>query len=495
MSNRNNDSKRNFSYEDSVLYNGALYPTTHAYMDDGSGIARDSMMFADANGQYYTMDDKGKAYPVMLQHELPEVEVTPSKEEMLANAFGRYLTMSNDNTRVNNVPHREYNSHLRESALRGAREHALWDKEHPNLAAWRDFTTAIPFGVAAAPVAMGLGETALGQTVAKGADALMHQPIMQLADGALGLGFASNGINNATHGEFTPETALDIMGLPIGAVAEFNLINGLKRNDRNLGKYLTNETHIPRNLKKEGTKRYIDFIQSPEYGDRLRRAGLEDQWDNIKNLTDERINGFEYFPGRMQKVVKGEPENAGISSANGNLLENPYYGITIKRGLSPHDLTSTLDHELAHFATKNAGVYDKGFIGDMMRYNEGIAPNIPWEEVITKAVHKNPNITVDEALELNREYSYLTDPQEKRARAMEIYQGAKDNNISTDTFIDYMLTPGKKIVKTTGAVPSLDDMLRVMYPEDLKKYVNNFLGISAPIGVGATLLNNSQDGQ
>ena len=232
MSNRNNDSKRNFSYEDSVLYNGALYPTTHAYMDDGSGIARDSMMFADANGQYYTMDDKGKAYPVMLQHELPEVEVTPSQEEMLANAFGRYLTMSNDKTRVSNVPHREYNPHLRESALRGAREHALWDKEHPNLAAWRDFTTAVPFGVAAAPVAMGLGDmivsSSIGNIIRSNITgpivdaALKNSQILPWIDAATASYFGADGINDIKNGKFTPETVMKVAPLvtPSTSIAE-----------------------------------------------------------------------------------------------------------------------------------------------------------------------------------------------------------------------------------------------------------------------------------
>lgn len=222
-----NSNNRRFSYTEPILYKGAYYPTAKVYMDNGNGVAKDSTMFADSNGQYYTMDND-KAYPVDIQYELPEVEVTPSREDMLSAMFNRHLTMSNDRTRVNNVPHREYNTHLRENALRGAREHNLWDREHPNLSAWRDFATAVPFGIAATPLVGGLGETALGQAAINGAEKIMSKPAVKAIDSALGLGFGTKGAYDISQGDVTPSTLLELAGIYPGIKAAKGLLNSKK---------------------------------------------------------------------------------------------------------------------------------------------------------------------------------------------------------------------------------------------------------------------------
>lgn len=118
---KKHNNTRNFSSADSVLYNGALYPSSTVLMDNGNGVVKDSKIFIDSNGQYYTMGDNGMAYPVMLQHELPEVEVKPSQEEMLSRSLRNSLTLSQDNARVSNPlnPYESFNTHLRERALRG----------------------------------------------------------------------------------------------------------------------------------------------------------------------------------------------------------------------------------------------------------------------------------------------------------------------------------------------------------------------------------------
>lgn len=478
-----NSNNRRFSYTEPVLYNGAYYPTAKVYMDNGNGVAKDSTMFVDNNGQYYTMDND-KAYPVDIQYELPEVEVTPSKEEDLSAAFDRYLTMSNDRTRVNNVPHREYNIHLKDNALKGAREHNLWDKEHPNLSAWRDFATAVPFGVASAPLVGGLGETTLGQAAINGVNKFMANPLIEIANSAIGMGFGANGLQDISRGTFTPNTAMELAGIPLGIKSELSAINKIRRNTslRNAIK----ETPIPKDVKAEGAKRYTDFINSPEYSDRLIMAGLEKHWEEIKDLTNKRLNGKGNFPGRNQEIVYNNPQTLGLSSTYGSTLFNPHYGITLKSSLYPDRVMPTLDHEIAHWATKNAQPMDKGFLGDMMAYNESLTPNLSWESVLRRELRSNPSI--NDIKELEKWYKYLIDPQEKRARAMSIYQQAKDKGMTTDEFIDLYTDSNGNIYRF--APEQLRDMATIFTRENLKKYLNRFLGISIPIGIGASVKNN-----
>lgn len=42
-----------------------------------------------------------------------------------------YTTESNDNTKVNNVQHRQYNQYLKQRTIAGAKSNALWEKEYP----------------------------------------------------------------------------------------------------------------------------------------------------------------------------------------------------------------------------------------------------------------------------------------------------------------------------------------------------------------------------
>lgn len=486
----NKTKTRRFSYTSPIMFQGSYYPTAEWDIQSDTGEVNPTTVFADAKGSYYTLDNNGSAIPVMPFHNLDEVNViAPKKQDVSANAFSRYLTMSNDNTQVNNLPHREYNTHLKENAEKGAKEHALWEKEHPNLTAWGEIAGAIPFGVASIPLIAGTGQTLLGtaagQAVKSGATKVLANPLVEAANGAIGLGFAGKGVHDISQGKFTPETALDLMGLPIGVKAEINIAKGLKRNGFNLGKYITNESSIPRSLKKEGAKRYMDFIQSSEYENRLKNAGLENHWQDMKDLANKRLNGIGYFPGRMQKTIKGNPNTFGLSTVNSS---SPYYGITLKQSLYPNRVMPTLDHEIAHWTTKNAGIEDKGFLGDIMRYNESISPNKPWEDVLREELKAKPNMTIDEAEQLEESYKYLIDPQEKRARAMAIIQQAKDLNKTPDEFVDMWVAPNGKFFNF--APEQLKDMSMVFTKDNLKKYLNKFLGISAPVGVGTTLMYN-----
>ena len=211
------DTTRRFSFSHPTRYQGQTYPTAEADIDYGNGATQQGRIFADANGVYHTLDAEGNILDATPVHRLDEVVVTaPRRDNLLSDAFNRFLTESNDNARVSNTPHRQYNTHLEENALQGAKAHAAWDKEHPNLSAWRDAATAVPFAVAATPLAVGAGKaalgTAVGQTVRNGLVALMGNPIVDATNTALGLGFAGKGAYDISQGEFTPGTAMDLVG-------------------------------------------------------------------------------------------------------------------------------------------------------------------------------------------------------------------------------------------------------------------------------------------
>lgn len=210
---------RDFDWSIPLTLGNQKFPTTTMGIEEPDGTVKKRQVFADSKGNYYGMKD-GKAIPVMMQHNLDEVVVTPSKEVkrgLLSDAFNQYLTMSNDKTKVNNAPHREYNPHLKDAAVRGAKDYALWDKQHPNAAAWRDVATAAPFGVIAAPFMDGVASTALGQGITRGlgffADTAKYNRLFPWIDAAATSLSGAKGLQDIQNGTFTPETALDVSTL------------------------------------------------------------------------------------------------------------------------------------------------------------------------------------------------------------------------------------------------------------------------------------------
>ena len=534
-----NNTLREFSYSHPIKYKGVSYPSASAnILTDGQQTLGN--VFADANGNYFVLGDNDTAKSVMPVHSLDEVVVTPSKENLLSTQFNEYLTQNNDQTQIFDTPHREYNPHLRNKAIKGALSHNLWEKEHPNLSAWSQALSAVPFAVASTPLVGALGQSALattaGQTARAGIASLMSNPIVDAANTGLGLGFAAKGVYDVSQGEFTPETAMDLAG---GAGLMFKSLTGLDRAKRakkassivrqseevpsigqstweedvdlgDLSSYnpypLEGKTQIPMDIKAEAAKRYTDFINSEDYQSRLQKAGLEDHWSYMKKLTKQRIKDG-HFPGIVKKIVNNDPNTLGLSSVNIRLPKeefpyiksNPNYGITLKENLYPEDIFTVINHEVAHFATGNRNVdgainvtsflpnwrkLNAESIGDIMKYNENIVPNISWEEKL-KSFPKTTSI--DDITKAEKNYRYLTIPQEKRARAYSILQQAKEKNMSTDAFVDAYTRNGEIV---PYAPYELLDMGSILTLDNLKKYLRNFLSIGMPIGITAPYIDN-----
>lgn len=280
---------REFSYKRPVILGGSYYPSADSLISDEYGNKRKGIIFPDANGEYYTLDSNRNAVPVIPSYDLDDVIVSAqNKREPIL--FNKYLTR-NDKTQVDNLPHREYNTSLKANAERGAKEHALWDKEHPNLASWRDAATAVPFAVAATPLVLGTGQglmgTAIGQAAKHGITALMENPYVAGINDVIGLGFAGKGAYDVSQGKFTPETAMDLAG-GIGLMAKGtnifdrmltarkplnrmtnSAIEASNVEDVDLGDISTynskdeypllGEARIPMSIRTDATKKYIEI--------------------------------------------------------------------------------------------------------------------------------------------------------------------------------------------------------------------------------------------
>ena len=437
---------RSFSYDFPTYYDGAIYPSRVESIEDNSGIVQNRKVFADANGNYYAINNDGKAVPALMSGEVPEVVITAPRgvkvptENMLSKDFNKYLTdyytMSNDNIMVLNNPHREYNIHLKDRAINGAKSNALWEKEHPALTKWGYALGAAPLAVAAYPFIGGAAEyaagTALGQGITNGlgyiANTASKSTLLPWVDAAATSYFGANGLQDARKGNITPETAMDLM--PLGRVGKslydvgkgyfdlgrswFRGKTGLSstktipiangRTKTPINNYpLEGETEIPKRIKRKAVKDYTAFINSEEYQNRLQNAGLENHWEYMKDLTNGRINNIDYFPSKVQSEVAGDAKALGQANSNPN---SPDYGINLKGDLGADEITPALNHEIAHFATASAGTKDSenilnpnffgsfntNYIGDIMRYNESIAPNISWEDVKLPELMKDKSI-------------------------------------------------------------------------------------------------------
>lgn len=74
----------------------------------------------------------------------------------------------------------------------------------------------------------------------------------------------------------------------------------------------------------------------------------------------------------------------------------------------------------------------------------------------------------------------LIQSQEKRARAYSVLQQIKNKGVSIDDFVDSYTNNGK-IAKY--APEQLREIGEILTPDNIKKYLRNFLSIGAPIEI------------
>jgi hypothetical protein len=139
-----------------------------------------------------------------------------------------YLTTSNDNTWTTSNRNPK-NPHLQDRVTKGAKSHALWEKEHPVLSTWGNVLGAVPFAVALAPLAAAAGSgiaalagaaaaTSAGQAITAGlaplataaSTSVAGAPLYTWADVGLSSLFGAHGVQTAINeGGISPTTALE----------------------------------------------------------------------------------------------------------------------------------------------------------------------------------------------------------------------------------------------------------------------------------------------
>ena len=119
------------------------------------------------------------------------------------------------------------NPHLHDRAVEGAKAHAAWEKEHPNLTAWGNVLGAAPFAVAAYPLAStigsglaAIGDAAAATTAGQGLTNFLTPIATSTIAGAPALEWANIGLSSlsAAHGAsqaiedggISPMTALEM---------------------------------------------------------------------------------------------------------------------------------------------------------------------------------------------------------------------------------------------------------------------------------------------
>lgn len=344
---------REFSYKRPVILGGSYYPSTDSLISDETGNRRKGIIFPDANGDYYTLDSNHNAVPVIPSYDLDDVVVSAqNKREPIL--FNKYLTR-NDKTQVNNLPHREYNTSLKASAERGAKEHALWDKKHPNLASWRDATTAVPFGIASIPLVAGSSQTLLGtaagQAIKGGVSRVLGNPIIEAANNAVGLGFAGMGAYDVSQGKFTPETAMDFMGL-YPAARSLTGLTKPKKVTRNVEGLLANngnnsfiENDVPFSYKQDPLEMHYARVRAKGLysPDRIEYYNLSEDSDRNMQLMQKLSKRFDMTPEELLNAYRNHLANNGHAAA---LVDE---NIVFHDGTIPDSqLNAVLSHEVDH---------------------------------------------------------------------------------------------------------------------------------------------------
>ena len=220
---------------------------------------------------------------------------------------------SNDNAWVETpLLTRKKNSHLSRKAEEGAKAHAAWEKEHPNLTAWGNLAGAVPFAIASIPLGAGIvaGGDALAATTAGQAVTSGLAPLYQAATGASVAGapalawantglqslMASHGLSEAANGTFTPTTALELTPLAPGIVRTPGIINNLRpQNIRN--HWYAAKPPIGYDGIGDAVERWVRGVASGK------SANIDNPWW-FNNSSAKQLQDYAYVPETVQGIER-----------------------------------------------------------------------------------------------------------------------------------------------------------------------------------------------
>ena len=232
-----------------------------------------------------------------------------------------------------------------------------------------------------------------------------------------------------------------------------------------------------------------DFYGSKDYYNRI---------DNAYKETKNKIFSNEYIPTILKSEeeipynkipinINNYIEDYGVTQYN-NRLNGPVVWINKKAHETQSEFLDTINHELAHATVKRDKVFNK-YYDNIIPYNNSITD-------LRSPIELSKILDIQDLDELSKVLNfenYITKPGEIRARAYSILQRAKREGLSTDQYIDkYTFTDPDTWFSQIGGSDQLNDLLTIMEPKSIKKYLNNFLSIGAPASM--YLKNNKNSG-
>lgn len=249
------------------------------------------------------------------------------------------IIQHNDNTKVLNIPHRNYNQALQRKFQRGAKQNAAWDKDHPIAAKWRNAVTTIPFAVAAAPfatAAINAGKVIRTiPKVAKTINTITKSPVGKIiskakpyVNGTLALSGITHGVNEIKNTGFTPQAALDLSAsIPFG----LNVIKPIYG-------FVEKPNSFTRGIGDiQGLNDLIEsgVIRGNPYGTAVTARTFakyinhnRDNFNDIINLTKDPNIAYKYYRNQLTKDEFNKLKNAEIQF---NKLHNETYNTSQNR--------------------------------------------------------------------------------------------------------------------------------------------------------------------
>ena len=193
--------------------------------------------------------------------------------------------------------------------------------------------------------------TTLGQTAKHGIAALMENPYVAGINDAIGLGFAGKGAYDVSQGKFTPETAMDFMGLYPASKSLTGLTKPKKIN-RNVEGLLANsgnnsfiENDVPFSYKQDPLEMHYARVRAKGLysPDRIEYYNLSEDSDRNMQLMQKLSKRFDMTPEELLNAYRNHLANNGHAAA---LVDE---NIVFHDGTIPDSqLNAVLSHEVDH---------------------------------------------------------------------------------------------------------------------------------------------------
>ena len=301
-----------------------------------------------------------------------------------------YTTESNDNTKVNNVQHRQYNQHLKQRTIAGAKSNALWEKEHPTLSTLGYTAAAAPFVVASAPALIPAGDALAGSAVGNGISSILTNPYFNAVITASG---GADAANKIYHGEYSKSpiqdafTAMEVIPLASQTLRFSNGYNPIssyiKGNYRFLRDYRLGRIIKDASLKFDGTVGE-SYFKSPDKWYRITEypevQGIREVGQNV-TTSDAMDQAFD-VPANNWRM-----RAMNIKDYNDNLTKS--HNFLLRKMGSAHGNTSQASKGIPWQGTisDSRGQFPSGILEGQARQQEFMGLNrttfVPtnWEEI------------------------------------------------------------------------------------------------------------------